>query len=106
MTLLEQFIDLAGEQGPLTAQNLVRTVGRLMKIANQLKDATGAEKKDLIVQFAKKMTDATENPWDDFLPGIIDGLLDAEKGKLGIRKPRFSCLPCISLQTRDHPYRS
>jgi len=106
MTLLEQFIDIAGEQDPITAQNLVRTIGRLMKIANQLKDATGSEKKELIVQFAKKMTDATENPWDDFLPGIIDGLLDAEKGKLGIRKPRIWCPPCISLKTRDLPYRS
>jgi len=63
----------------------------------------------MVIDFVKKITNETENPWDDFLPSIIDGLIDAEKGKLYIHKKPWNewLLGCwASLKTRDLPYRS
>ena len=110
MTPLDQLNSIIGEwEEPLTSANLVATISQLMRAVNKIKGLTGAAKKNMVIDFVKKITNETENPWDDFLPSIIDGLIDAEKGKLYIRKKPWNewLLSCwASLKTRDLPYRS
>ena len=105
---LKEFTQLVGDfSEPITASNLVATVVRLMKVANKSKELSGSMKKKLVIAYVKKVTDATENKWDDLLPDLIDGLLDAEKGKLTIKdKPWLKWCPCFNLKKRDLPYRS
>ena len=87
----------------VTLENVVDTVIQIMKQANTIRDLSGRDKKILVIEFISDVVEATDNPWDDLLPSIIDGLVDTSKGKLKIKK--FTCLECLSFGTRGLPYR-
>jgi hypothetical protein len=98
---------IADDMANLSIDNLHEIIPQLMLQANLYKTLNIEQKKKLIIKMLEHLIDITDSPGDDelwdpilkrLLPGMLDLIIEANNGKLVIRKinkkNKFSWLCC------------
>ena len=95
---------IAEDIANLSVENLHEIIPQLMIQANLYKTLNIEQKKKLIIKMLEHLIDITDSPGDDelwdpilkrLLPGMLDLIVEANNGKLVIRKKRkFNWLCC------------
>lgn len=95
---------IAEDIANLSVENLHEIIPQLMIQANLYKTLNIEQKKKLIIKMLEHLIDITDSPGDDelwdpilkrLLPGMLDLIVEANNGKLVIRKKRkFDWLCC------------
>ena len=76
-------------------ENIMSVLPQIIKHVQKYNSLTGLEKKNMIISMLKHIVDITDGPgnddyWDPILkrlvPGIIDTLVEVDKGKLRLKK--------------------
>jgi len=90
--------------GPVTVANLTLLIGTAMKAAEKLSGLSGPDKKELVLislgRFVSEFADEQQAPairaaFDLLAPGMIDLLVSAAKGQLGLSvRRRFKAKCC------------
>lgn len=90
------------EVGEFSLENIPKLLPKLIVHVQQFKNMKGEQKKTLIVNMLKHVVDITDGPGDDdiwdpivkrLIPGLIDTLIEVNKGKLKLKKRKrmFFC---------------
>ena len=88
---------IAEDIANLSVENLHEIIPQLMLQANLYKTLNIEQKKKLIIKMLEHLIDITDSPGDDelwdpilkrLLPGMLDLIVEANNGKLVIRKKR------------------
>ena len=95
---------IAEDIANLSVENIHEIIPQLMLQANLYKTLNIEQKKKLIIKMLEHLIDITDSPGDDelwdpilkrLLPGMLDLIVEANNGKLVIRKKRkFDWLCC------------
>ena len=103
---MDDFIKIVGPlDEPLTKDIFIPLVIYLMRATNDIRGIEGHHKKRIVVAYIEPYLDESNMSWKEIIPDIIDSFVEIEKGNVKINKDSWYS-KCISLKTRDHPFRS
>ena len=90
----------------LSVENIMKIIPALIQHVEMYKDFNGEQKRTMVINMLKHLIDVTDGPGNDELfdpilkrmvPGIIDTLVDVDKGKLKLTSKKIKKLPCFLL---------
>ena len=90
----------------VSVENIMKIIPALIKHVEIYKDFTGEQKKNMVINMLKHLIDVTDGPGNDeifdpilkrLVPGIIDTLVDVDRGNLKLNTKKVKKLPCFFL---------
>lgn len=88
-------MDAISEMEDFSIEKLMKVLPKLMVHVENYKNLNGQEKRGMVINMVKHIIDNTDGPGDDeywdpilkrLVPGIIDTLVEVDKGKLKLKK--------------------
>ena len=92
----------------LSVENIMKIIPALIQHVEMYTKFTGEQKKNMVINMLKHLIDVTDGPGNDELfdpilkrmvPGIIDTLVEVDRGNLKLTSKKIKNLSCLRVVT-------